>query len=71
MEGGTDATYAPPEDPTLAAVARALQDAGHWAFVVDDRWRVVFVTDELRLVFGGTVELARFAIGEHLSHPSR
>jgi class 3 adenylate cyclase len=69
MEGSTDATYALPEDPTLADVAQSLQDAGHWAFVVDDRWRVVFVTDELRLSFGGTVELARFAVGKHLFGP--
>ena len=47
----------------------ALRDAGHWGWVVDDRWRLVYVTDDLRLTFGGYVELARFAIGEHFFGP--
>lgn len=66
-------SYGLPEDPALADVAMALRDAGHWAWVVDNHWRLVYVTDELRLTFGGNVELARFAIGEHFfeSVPSR
>ena len=62
-------SYALPEDPALADVAMALRDAGHWAWVVDNHWRLVYVTDELRLTFGGNVELARFAIGEHFFGP--
>ncbi len=46
----------------------ALQEAGHWANVVDDQWRLVFVTDELRRTFGAG-ELAHFAIGKHLYGP--
>lgn len=62
-------SYQLPEDPALAEVAMALRDAGHWGWVVDDRWRLVYVTDDLRLTFGGYVELARFAIGEHFFGP--
>jgi hypothetical protein len=38
-----------PEDPVLAQCASALNDAGHWALVLDASWRVVFATDEVRL----------------------
>jgi class 3 adenylate cyclase len=58
--------YPLPEDPALAEVAGALRDAGHWGWVADDRWHVVYATDELRLTFGAGVELAPWAIGEHL-----
>lgn len=62
-------SYPLPEDPALAEVARALRDTGHWGWVVDDRWHVVYATDELRLTFGAGVELAPWAIGEHLFGP--
>jgi hypothetical protein len=62
-------SYPLPEDPTLAEVAIALRDAGHWGSVVDDRWRLVYVTDELRLTIGGHKELAAFAIGKHYFGP--
>jgi hypothetical protein len=58
-------SYPLPEDSTLAEVAIALRDAGHWGAVLDDRWRLVYVTDEMRLSFGGYKELASFAIGKH------
>ncbi|MDP1818878.1 MAG: adenylate/guanylate cyclase domain-containing protein [Acidimicrobiales bacterium] len=45
-------------------MAAALRDAGHWAQICDDRWRLVYVTDDLRRTFGAG-ELAHFAIGEH------
>ena len=54
-----------PTDPLLADVARAMHAAGHWGIVVDDRWRLVYVTDELRYTFGGHEVLAEFAIGQH------
>ncbi len=57
-------SYPLPDDPSLAETARALRDTGHWAWLVDDRWRLVYVTDELRLTFGGG-ELADFAFGAH------
>ena len=33
----TDPEYPLPDDPALAAVAAAMDTAGHWAWVVDDR----------------------------------
>jgi len=56
-------------DPLLTEVARAMRVAGHWGFLVDDRWRLVYVTEELRFTFGGHVELAEFAIGEGFFGP--
>lgn len=58
-----------PEDPALAEVSTALRDTGHWGWVVDHRWRLVYATDELRLTFGGRVELARWAVGAHAFGP--
>lgn len=58
-----------PEDPVLAEVAAALQGSGHWGWVVDDRWRIVFVTDELRFTFGGHTELSHWPIGEFFLGP--
>ena len=37
-----------PDHPALAAWASVMNDAGHWAFVLDAQWRYVFQTDELR-----------------------
>lgn len=62
-------SYPLPEDSTLAEVAIALRDAGHWAVVLDDRWRLVYVTDEQRFTFGGYQELAAFAVGKHYWGP--
>ena len=44
----TDDPLPLPDDPLLASYAQALNDAGHWAMVVDSAFRVVFITDELR-----------------------
>ena len=57
-------SYPLPEDPTLAEVASALNEGRHWGIVVDQQWRLVYATDEIRLTFGGLTELAHFAIGE-------
>jgi class 3 adenylate cyclase len=54
-----------PDDPVLAAWASALNDAGHWAYVVDAQWRVVFATDELRLSFGDTGPATHVPLGRH------
>jgi class 3 adenylate cyclase len=35
-------------DPSLAAWASALNEAGDWAYLFDASWRLVFVSDELR-----------------------
>jgi class 3 adenylate cyclase len=58
-----------PEDPDLAAAAAALRDTGHWCWLVDDRWRCVYATDEVRLTFGAGVELVPWPIGSHLFGP--
>ena len=41
------------DDPFLTDVVHAMHVAGHWGFLVDERWRLVYVTDELRFTFGG------------------
>ncbi len=58
-----------PEDPTLAAIAGALNDAGHWAIIVDRNWRNLYITDALRLSRGGLLELASFPLGVHFYSP--
>jgi class 3 adenylate cyclase len=54
-----------PDDPTLAAIARALNDAGHWATIVDRNWRNLYMTDAIRLSFGGLLEFTPFPVGSH------
>ncbi|MBK8294139.1 MAG: hypothetical protein IPK93_04930 [Solirubrobacterales bacterium] len=68
MGGESKGTYPLPDDPSLAEVSQALQDTGHWGWVVDERWNLVFVTDELRLTFGAG-ELSEFAVGSHMFGP--
>src|SRR4051794_36602245 len=41
-----------PEDPTLAALAQALNDAGQWAEITDAEWRCRYLTDEASLMYG-------------------
>lgn len=69
MSGDGHESYPLPDDPLLADVATALAATGHWGWVVDDCWRLVYATDEIRLTFGGNVELAAFAMGEHAFGP--
>jgi class 3 adenylate cyclase len=54
-----------PVDPLLAVHAQALNDAGHWASIVDSSWRLVYVTDELRRSWAGLQGLATVPIGLH------
>ena len=54
-----------PDDPTLAAWASALNDAGFWAQIVDANWRYVFVTDELSLSYQA-LGLPAVPVGAHL-----
>jgi len=58
-----------PDDPTLAAIAKALNDAGYWAIIVDRDWRNLYETDAQRLSEGGLLELAPFPVGVHISSP--
>ena len=62
-------SYPLPDDAALADVAIAMREAGHWGQLVDHRWRLVYVTDELRRTFGGYQELAGFAMGAHFFGP--
>jgi class 3 adenylate cyclase len=59
-----------PDDPTLATFATVLNELGHSSNVLDARWRLVFVTDELRLTIGdhGGSMIAR--LGEHWFGPN-
>lgn len=59
-----------PQDPILADVAAALRDTGDWGWVVDADWRLVYMTDQLRLSFGGMVEMAPAVVEEHLFGPA-
>ncbi len=58
-----------PSDPALAKVAVALRDSGHWAWVVDPEWRLVYMTDEIRRTFGGG-ELAALPLAPALHEKS-
>ncbi len=66
---GDQEPYPLPEDPALADAARAIRDAGHWGWIVDDRWRSVWASDGLRLSFGALVELASFPMGAYVFGP--
>jgi class 3 adenylate cyclase len=60
-------SYPLPAHPALAAWASALNEAGHWANVLDARFRYVYQTDELRKTFadmGGRPSTA--VLGFHL-----
>jgi class 3 adenylate cyclase len=54
----------------LADAARAIGAAGHWGWIVDDRWRALWVSDDLRLSFGALVEYAPFELGAHMFSPA-
>jgi len=60
---GEDASHALPDDPALASAASALGNAGYWAEVVDCQWRYAYVTDDLRLSFGGLLGLQHLPLG--------
>ncbi len=60
-----------PEDPTLAAWATALNQAGQWAEIFDSDWRFVYMTDDERLMYGGQVELAEVPLGLFATAPRR
>jgi class 3 adenylate cyclase len=56
-----------PEHPVLRAYAQALEDAGHFGWIVDHQWRLVFMSYDLRRAWGDRAgrELAPIAIGKH------
>jgi class 3 adenylate cyclase len=55
-----------PDDPTLATFATALNELGHSAHVFDARWRLVFITDEVRRTIGDDGGSTISRLGEHL-----
>jgi class 3 adenylate cyclase len=54
-----------PADPSLAVWAASLNDGGHWAQIYDKAWRLVFVTNETRLLAGDTGAVSIFYLGFH------
>jgi len=63
---GNPETCPLPENPVLAETAKALNQAGLWAYVLDREYRVVYMTDELRRSNGGLAEMVRVPLGAHL-----
>ena len=61
-------SYPLPENGALAEVATALRDTGQWGWIVDHRWQLVYMTDELRRTFGAG-ELAEHALDKHFFGP--
>lgn len=59
-----------PEHPGLAEVARALNDAGAWGLVLDREWRLVYMTDDMRLSHGALRELVPLPVGDHYFGPA-
>jgi len=53
-----------PADPVLAEAATAFNDAGAWVQVVDRDWRLVYMTDDIRLSNGRLEELVPLPLGE-------
>jgi class 3 adenylate cyclase len=52
-----------PDDEVLAAWASAVNEEGHWAYVLDAGWRFVFATDEVRLSWGDSGAATRMPVG--------
>ena len=55
-----------PDDSVLAAACVALSDGGHWGFVFDSDWQLVFATDDVRTSFGGSGPMVALVIGENI-----
>jgi class 3 adenylate cyclase len=53
-----------PTDPLLAEWAVSLNSGGHWAQIYDAAWRLIYVTNETRLMARDT-EVSRFYLGSH------
>ena len=57
------------QDQALTATAAALDEAGHWAEVVDAEWRLVHMTEDFRRSMGAIVGLAPAPLGAHYFGP--
>jgi len=62
-------SYPLPDAPLLAEAAATLNQNGQWGTVVDHRWRTAFMTDDLRLTFGGQLSRVPLALGDHFFGP--
>lgn len=54
-----------PDDPALAEVAVAVNEARAWAVVLDRDWRWSYATDDFRLSMGGRLGMAPVPLGLH------
>jgi class 3 adenylate cyclase len=59
-----DGVTALPEDPLLADAAKAFDEMRQWAWIVDSRWQLVFISEELRATFGYDPPLPTAFLGE-------
>ena len=66
MRVGEGEPCALPDDSVLAAACVALKDGGHWGFVFDSDWQLVFATDDVRTSFGGSGPMVALVIGENI-----
>lgn len=56
-----------PEHPLLREAAATLEDAGHFAWIVDRHWRVVFMTEQGRIMWASRDDgPTPVAVGHHL-----
>ena len=60
-----------PDDPVLAELASVLQASDDWGWIVDPRWRLLFITDQVRLSMAGGTQLAALEVNEHLFGPAQ
>ncbi len=69
MQISSEETCPLPEHPVLADVASALNQAGTWVLVLDREYRIAYMTDELRLTFGGLMETVPVPLGAFIFEP--
>lgn len=69
MPLGSQDTCPLPDHPVLAETSRALNRTGLWSYVLDREYRVVFMTDELRLSNGGLADMVPVPLGERFLGP--
>ena len=66
MTVGGQETCPLPEHPILAEIASTQNQAGAWCKVFDGEYRVVFITDEGRLTYGGLTEMVPVPLGAYV-----
>jgi hypothetical protein len=59
-----------PEQTVLAEMATSLNQAGCWVLLLDREYRIAYMTDELRLTFGGPGERVPVPLGAHIFGPT-